>query len=163
MHNLLKQQQDAEIMTGQSKEVEEWLMGSGESAETAASHGLKGQVMFKLVDKPKLKQDNIENDQPQEEEWMFRTFSKNKQAKENIPITIPVTVADKQESIKVEKNVETIQKGGDPFQGLDDFIISKRTQTKHNSGDNAYNQPAPDSFNNFEMSNQSMGFCTNSQ
>jgi len=37
VRNLLKAQQDAEIMMGQSKEVEEWLMGSGESAETAAS------------------------------------------------------------------------------------------------------------------------------
>ena len=29
--------------------------------------------MFKLVDKPKLKE---EDEQPEEEEWMFRTFSK---------------------------------------------------------------------------------------
>jgi hypothetical protein len=39
-------------MMGQCKEVEEWLMGSGESAETAASQGLKSTVLFKLVDQP---------------------------------------------------------------------------------------------------------------
>jgi len=47
--NLLKQQEDMEIMMGKCKEVEEWLMGSGESAETAASQGLKSN--FKLVEK----------------------------------------------------------------------------------------------------------------
>ena len=31
--------------------------------------------MFKLIDKPKTKEDDA-NDQPEEEEWMFRTFSK---------------------------------------------------------------------------------------
>jgi hypothetical protein len=35
---------------GHCKEVEEWLMGSGESAETAASQGLKGSVLFKLIE-----------------------------------------------------------------------------------------------------------------
>ena len=155
MQNLLKQQQDAEIMMGQSKEVEEWLMGSGESAETAASHGLKGQVMFKLVDKPKLKEDDMDNDQPEEEEWMFRTFSKNKQNKEKEPITIPVQEAEKQEIIpnKEEINKEsTSEKDRDPFHGIDDFLINKRVETKHHSGDNCYN-PAPDSFNGFDMSN----------
>jgi hypothetical protein len=47
--NLLKQQEDMEIMMGKCKEVEEWLMGSGESAETAASQGLK--CNFKLAEK----------------------------------------------------------------------------------------------------------------
>jgi len=46
--NLLKKQQDQEIMMGKSKEVDEWLLGSGESAETAASQGLKAGN-FKLV------------------------------------------------------------------------------------------------------------------
>jgi len=37
-------------MMGHNKEVEEWLMGSGESAETAASHGLKGSLLFKIIE-----------------------------------------------------------------------------------------------------------------
>jgi hypothetical protein len=49
VNNMLKHQEDMEIMMGKSKEVEEWLMGSGESAETAASLHLKN-ANFKLVE-----------------------------------------------------------------------------------------------------------------
>lgn len=45
-------------MMGHCKEVDEWLMGSGESAETAASQGLKGTVLFKLVEQ-KSSENNI--------------------------------------------------------------------------------------------------------
>lgn len=37
VNNLFQQQQDAELMMGRQKEVDEWLMGSGESADTAVS------------------------------------------------------------------------------------------------------------------------------
>ena len=46
---LLKQQLDAEIKMGQHKEVDEWLMGSGDTAATAETQGLKEQS-FKLAD-----------------------------------------------------------------------------------------------------------------
>ena len=80
--NLLKQQQDEEIMTGKCKEVEEWLMGSGESSETAASLGLKGSLSFKLVQGDKKTETIIEDpiQEEKEDEWMFRTFSKKQKS-----------------------------------------------------------------------------------
>jgi hypothetical protein len=36
--NLIKMQEEVQLMMGQSKELDEWLMGSGESAETATSN-----------------------------------------------------------------------------------------------------------------------------
>ena len=51
---------------GQSKEVDEWLMGSGESAETAASKNEQKQpIETKKPDQEEEKQ-----------EWLYRTFSK---------------------------------------------------------------------------------------
>jgi len=48
-----------EIMSGKCKEVEEWLMGSGESADTAASHALHGLQSFKLVNKVQEKKEEV--------------------------------------------------------------------------------------------------------
>jgi DNA-binding ferritin-like protein len=69
-------------MTGKSKEVEEWLMGSGESSETAASMGLKGSLSFKLVQGDKKTEAIIEDpiQEAKEDEWMFRTFSKKQKS-----------------------------------------------------------------------------------
>ena len=68
-------------MMGQFKEVDEWLLGSGESAETAVSH--TKNIGAGLVEQPK-KTEHIKPKKPvetedEEDTWMFRTFSKNKQ------------------------------------------------------------------------------------
>lgn len=108
--NLLQQQQDDEIMMGKSKEVEEWLMGSGESAETAASRGLKGNPQFKLVTGPQKAEEapkqppQSEKVEDEKEEWMFKTFSRQNKPKE-----------------------EEIQQ--DSF-GLDGFMMHKRMEPK---------------------------------
>jgi hypothetical protein len=115
--NLLKQQQDAEIMMGHNKEVEEWLMGSGESAETAASQGLKGTVSFKLVKQPESKEkEDTTEDHPEEETWMFQTFSKNKKKE----------LAESKLALATQQPDENL----DTFSGMDDFLMSKRIEPK---------------------------------
>jgi hypothetical protein len=79
---LIQQQQQQEIMMGQFKEVDEWLLGSGESAETAVSNtkniGAGLVVPPKKQEPPKPKKP-VESEDA-EDTWMFRTFSKsNKQ------------------------------------------------------------------------------------
>jgi len=76
MHNLLKKQLDAQLMTGQCKEVEEWLMGSGESAETAASQAMRPNQNFKIVGGKPMQQVDSEAAEDPKEDWMFKTFSK---------------------------------------------------------------------------------------
>jgi hypothetical protein len=68
-------------MMGQFKEVDEWLLGSGESAETAVSNTKNmGAGLAALPNKkpepPKPKKP-VEPDDA-EDTWMFRTFSKSK-------------------------------------------------------------------------------------
>ena len=48
---LIQKQQEEEIMNGKHKEVDEWLMGSGESAETAASKQERNQMGAGLITK----------------------------------------------------------------------------------------------------------------
>jgi len=51
-------------MDGKHKEVDEWLMGSGESAETAISRGLKNQPSFRIIDqKANIVDSKIKNNQ----------------------------------------------------------------------------------------------------
>ena len=68
---------------GQNKEVDEWLLGSGESAETAASNNQTKNIGSGLIEatqqKSSLKTKQPKQEQPEEEDWMFRTFSKSKQ------------------------------------------------------------------------------------
>ena len=73
---------------GQFKEVDEWLLGSGESAETAVSN--TKNIGAGLVEQPK-KPDPVKPKKPVETEddedtWMFRTFSKSKQQQVNVHI-----------------------------------------------------------------------------
>lgn len=73
---------------GKCKDLDEWLMGSGESAETADSKGnpqLKFGVKNKqnsLVQPTAVVQDNdceVDSEKEgDEEDWMFRTFDKAK-------------------------------------------------------------------------------------
>ena len=69
-------------MMGQFKEVDEWLLGSGESAETAVSNtkniGAGLVVHPKKIEAPKQPKKPTETED-EEDTWMFRTFSKNKQ------------------------------------------------------------------------------------
>ena len=51
---------------GGTKEVDEWLMGSGESAETAAS---KNEQKQPIETKQAVKEE-------EKQEWLYRTFSK---------------------------------------------------------------------------------------
>ena len=66
-------------MMGQNKEVDEWLLGSGESAETAARN-TKNIIGSGLVEQkqpiPKPKTNPEPPKKEEEESWMFRTFSK---------------------------------------------------------------------------------------
>lgn len=39
-----------DLMNGKTKEVDEWLMGSGESTEAAVSQGLRNQPSFRIID-----------------------------------------------------------------------------------------------------------------
>lgn len=115
---MLKQQIDAEIKTGQSKEVDEWLMGSGESAETAVTHNFKDSVMFKIVEqKSKAPLPNPSNKEDKDD-WMYKTFSKDKVAKK--------------EELKSEDKP-------DAFSGIDSFMMSKRIEhhCKQTSGMNS--------------------------
>jgi hypothetical protein len=69
-------------MMGQFKEVDEWLLGSGESAETAVSN--TKNIRLGTVDQPKKPDPTPKPKKPvepedEEDTWMFRTFSKSKQ------------------------------------------------------------------------------------
>ena len=114
---LIQKQQEEEIMNGKAKEVDEWLMGSGESAETAASkqernnqigsglikgNGQNGQhqertqtteIETQLTVVEHTKQTNQE-DENDDTTWMFRTFSKtqtpNQQSQNHNHIKISV-------------------------------------------------------------------------
>ena len=64
---------------GKQKEVEDWLMGSGESADTAASGQLKNSNFQLIKGQNKPADPNPDTSAPKEEEdWMFKTFSKIK-------------------------------------------------------------------------------------
>lgn len=111
-------------MMGHCKEVEEWLMGSGESAETAASQGLKGTVLFKLMEQktsenvphqPKIDKDE---DQPEIEDWMFKTFSKNKNKQAVGPSSNQIREEDQAKQTQVESE--------DPF--MDNLGMNKRIE-----------------------------------
>ena len=69
-------------MMGKQREVEDWLMGSGESADTATSGHLKN-TNFQLIKGQQKPPEAIpeSTDPPQQEEdWMFKTFSKIKKS-----------------------------------------------------------------------------------
>ena len=66
-------------MMGKQKEVEEWLMGSGESAETEASMKNKNNMpLFKIIDGINTKEDHNDTEKPHEDHdsWMFSTFER---------------------------------------------------------------------------------------
>lgn len=140
VNNLFQQQQDAELMMGRQKEVDEWLMGSGESADTAVSKELKGQPSFRIIDS-KSKEANIpprpergerkepeEEDQEDEETWMFKTFKKDLPP----PASKPVAAAQPPE-IKEEADNQKPAPDLDPFGGVDDFMMSKRIEPTYQS------------------------------
>lgn len=66
---------------GHNKEVDEWLLGSGESAETAASQ--TKNMGSGLIPQPSKKQEEPKKAADEEDNWMFRTFSKNKKSSGN--------------------------------------------------------------------------------
>ena len=132
-----------DLMSGKTKEVDEWLMGSGESADTAISQGLKNQPSFRIIDSrtggtaDKQRSNNVagrpERKEPeeedQEENWMFKTFKKETVI---IPAASNTAVSPDLKKQNTEMNIQENQdedKGGqDPFTGLDDFIMSKRIE-----------------------------------
>jgi hypothetical protein len=64
VNQLIQQQHQRDLMDGKHKEVDEWLMGSGESAETAISRGLKNQPSFRIIDqKANIVDSKIKNNQ----------------------------------------------------------------------------------------------------
>ena len=66
-------------MQGKQKEVEEWLMGSGESAETEASMKNKTNMpLFRIIDGVHTKEDQTDKEKSHEDHdsWMFSTFEK---------------------------------------------------------------------------------------
>ena len=73
-------------MSGKQKEVDEWLMGSGESGETADSiknRNLRDMPLFKIMEKgPKVEEIKEEDDR---ENWMFSTFEQKQKPKETKP------------------------------------------------------------------------------
>lgn len=76
---------------GQSKEVDEWLLGSGESAETAVSNtkNIGAGLVEQHPKKPEPPKKPVTNDHEDEEDtWMFRTFSKSK-VQQQINVHLP--------------------------------------------------------------------------
>ena len=64
------------MMAGKQKEVDEWLMGSGESGETADS--MKNQhpnmPLFKIMDSKNDVKIPIVKEEDDRDGWMFSTF-----------------------------------------------------------------------------------------
>ena len=64
------------MMAGKQKEVDEWLMGSGESGETADS--IKNQhqnlPLFKIMDSKNDVKIPVVKEEDDRDGWMFSTF-----------------------------------------------------------------------------------------
>jgi hypothetical protein len=66
------------MMAGKQKEVDEWLMGSGESGETADSvknqNGVQNMPLFKIMVSQKDEKQQLKQEDDDRDGWMFSTF-----------------------------------------------------------------------------------------
>ena len=136
-----------DLMNGKTKEVDEWLMGSGESAETAMTSGLKNQPSFRIIDsRVDASKNNVadrrDRKEPeaedQEENWMFKTFKKETviiPAATNDTTTVSPDLKKPTNEMNIQENQDEEKVGADPFSGLDDFIMNKRIEPTHQEQD----------------------------